>query len=67
MKNKFHLYFILCFLFNMAGYSQSTVFESLSFESKIRQESFLLHLPAFRLQHLEKELPGPLPSTRLYG
>ena len=35
MKNKFYLYCILCFLFNVAGYSQSTVFESLSFESNM--------------------------------
>lgn len=48
MKNKFHLYFILCFLFNMAGYSQSTVFESLSFESNKlgRKVSYSIYLPS---------------------
>ena len=48
MKNKFHLFLILCFLFNMAGYSQSTVFESLSFESNKlgRKVSYSIYLPS---------------------
>ena len=48
MKNKFYLYFILCFLFNVAGYSQSTVFESLSFESNKlgRKVSYSIYLPS---------------------
>ena len=45
MKNKFYLYCILCFLFNVAGYSQSTVFESLSFESnKLGRKDPVLYL-----------------------
>ena len=48
MKNKFYLYCILCFLFNVAGYSQSTVFESLSFESNKlgRKVSYSIYLPS---------------------
>ena len=48
MKNKIYLHLILCFLFNMAGYSQSTVFESLSFESNKlgRKVSYSIYLPS---------------------
>ena len=48
MKNKFYLYCILCFLFNVAGYSQSTIFESLSFESNKlgRKVSYSIYLPS---------------------
>ena len=66
MKNKFYLYCILCFLFNVAGYSQSTIFESLSFESNKlgRKVSYSIYLPS---DYLEKELSGPLPLAWLYG
>ena len=78
MKNKFYLYCILCFLFNVAGYSQSTVFESLSFESNKlgRKVSYSIYLPSDysteKTIHMvteqgEKELPGPLPLAWLYG
>lgn len=48
MKNKLSIYLLLCFLVNFAGYSQSTVSESLSFQSdKLgRKVSYSIYLPA---------------------
>lgn len=48
MKNKVNLYLILCFLINFTGYSQSAVFESLSFDSNTlgRKVSYSIYLPS---------------------
>lgn len=47
MKNKVCLSLILCLLVNLAGYSQSAVFESLSFDSQKlgRKVSYSIYLP----------------------
>ena len=48
MKNKVCLSLILCLLVNLAGYSQSAVFESLSFDSQKlgRKVSYSIYLPS---------------------
>lgn len=48
MKNKVCLSLILCLLVNLAGYSQSAVFESLSFDSQKlgRKVSYSVYLPS---------------------
>lgn len=48
MKNKIYIYLFLCFLINFTGYSQSTVCESLSFQSNKlgKKVSYSIYLPS---------------------
>lgn len=48
MKNKVYIYLFLCFLINSTGYSQSTVCESLSFQSNKlgKKVSYSIYLPS---------------------
>ncbi len=47
MKNKIILFLVLCFCFNLAGFAQSTVHESVKFQSKKlgKEVSYSIYLP----------------------
>lgn len=67
MKNKIILFLVLCFCINFAGIAQSTVHESVKFQSKKlgKEVSYSIYLPD-GLCHFRPPLSGTLPVTRLY-